>query len=76
LQERSETFQAIGAIWATTAALTGDGDPEQLRVAEVTANFFSVLGVDAVLGRTFVSAEEGSGAPPTIVLGHALWAAA
>src|SRR5262245_56068339 len=32
LDERTSLFDGFGAIWATTAALTGDGDPEQLRV--------------------------------------------
>src|SRR6185369_15732901 len=44
LRDRSTLFTGFGAIWATTAALTGDGDPEQLRIALVTTNFFSVLG--------------------------------
>jgi hypothetical protein len=47
LGDRSTLFSGFGAIWATTAALTGDGDPEQLRIALVTTNFFSVLGADA-----------------------------
>ncbi|MFC1628402.1 ABC transporter permease [Gemmatimonadota bacterium] len=41
---------------------------------EVSANFFDVLGVGTVLGRTFIPEEEGIlGAPPTAVIGHSLW---
>jgi len=41
---------------------------------EVSANFFDVLGIGAVLGRTFIPEEEGiPGAPPTAVIGHSFW---
>src|SRR6185503_18072096 len=55
LRDRATLFTGFGSIWATTAAFTGDGDPEQLRVALVTTNFFDVLGATAALGRTFTS---------------------
>jgi len=38
-------------------ALTGDGPPEQIKVANVTADFFDVLGVAPVLGRGFEPAD-------------------
>jgi len=54
LREGTRTFEAFGGIWASgTIALT-EGEPEQLRGALVTTNFFQVLGVDAALGRTFL----------------------
>ncbi len=37
--------------------LTGDGPPETVRLATVSANFFDVLGVRPALGRTFVPAD-------------------
>ncbi len=53
LREGTRTFEAFGGIWASgTLALT-EGEPEQLRGAWVTLNFFDVLGVDAAIGRTF-----------------------
>src|SRR5262245_37438604 len=44
LREGSRTCVDFAAIWANTAALTGENDPEQLRIGRVTANFFQVLG--------------------------------
>jgi putative ABC transport system permease protein len=35
------------------AALTGDGEPEQIKLASVTANFFDLLQTPPLLGRTF-----------------------
>jgi predicted permease len=71
LRERAKRFDGFGAIWATSSTLT-EGEPEQLRTGLVTTNFFSVLGVDAALGRTFGPEDE---APPGggIVLSWALF---
>jgi predicted permease len=74
LRDRTTLFSSFGSIWATTAALTGDGDPEQLRVGLVSTNFFSsVLGADPLLGRTFAGEDETQTAPRTILLGWPLW---
>jgi putative ABC transport system permease protein len=75
LVDRSTLFSGFGAIWATTAALTGADNPEQLRIGWVTTNFFSVLGADAALGRTFVAGDEQQAeAPPrAILLSWATW---
>ncbi len=73
LRTRTSLFDGFGSIWSTTASLTGDGEPEQLRAGLVSTNFFSLLGVDALAGRTFAPEDESTDAPRTIVLGHALW---
>jgi putative ABC transport system permease protein len=74
LRDRGTLFNSFGSIWATTAALTGQGDPEQLRIGLVSTNFFStVLGADAAIGRTFAAEDETATAPRTILLSWALW---
>ena len=73
LRERSTRFDGFASVWATTAALTGDGDPEQLRVGLVSTNFFSLLGAEAAVGRTFAVDDESTDAPRTVLLSHALW---
>ena len=70
----SGTFEQLGAIWASgTVALSGDGDPEQLRAALVTTNFFDVLGTPSALGRTFRTDDSAPGAPPTVLIGWDLF---
>jgi predicted permease len=74
LREGSRTIADFGGIWATgTVALTGHGDPEQLRSALVTPNFFQVLGAESALGRTFRAEDSAPGAPPTVLLGWDLF---
>jgi predicted permease len=70
LRERTRSFTGVAGIWATgSITLTGDGEPEQLRSAFVTTNFFQVLGAESALGRTFRSEDSAPGAEPTVLLG-------
>ena len=49
--------------WTTQGYnLTGAGDPERLRGAQVSANFFRFLGVAPVAGRDFTDNEDQPGA--------------
>lgn len=73
LDERGSQFEGFAGIWATTAALTGEDDPEQLRIGLVTSDYFSLLGAEAALGRTFRADDEAVDAPTSILLGAAVW---
>ena len=73
LRQRAKRFSGFGAIWANTASLTGEGDPEQLRIGLVTTDFFSVLGAEPALGRTFRAGDDAPGAPSTVLLSGPLW---
>lgn len=73
LDTRTTRFDGFGAIWASTAALTGESEPEQLRVGLVTPDFFAVLGAHAALGRTFVDGDVVNGPPAAILISSALW---
>ena len=73
LRRRASQFSGFGAIWANSAALNGDGDPEQVRIGRVTPDFFSVLGAEAARGRTFREGDDDGRAEPGILLSAALW---
>jgi predicted permease len=55
------------------STLTDGGEPVLVRPARTTGNFFSVLGVHAALGRTFVDAETWRSGQSVVVLSHHLW---
>jgi putative ABC transport system permease protein len=64
LRERGTLFDEFGAITTFRQTLTGDGaEPEQIRAAGVTTNFFSLLGARLVAGRDFTQ-EDGTPPPP------------
>jgi predicted permease len=73
LRRRSSQFDGFAAIWATTTTLTGDGDPQMLRIGLVTDNFFPLLGAQPAMGRTFAPEDDSSGAPTAILLSAGLW---
>jgi putative ABC transport system permease protein len=53
--------------------LAGDGEPERLGGARVSANFFSFLGVPIAHGRGFAAGEEQPGNERVVVISDALW---
>lgn len=49
------------------------GQPEALRAAAVSPNYFGVLGVSPQLGRTFTDGEDQQGRDHAVILSHDLW---
>jgi putative ABC transport system permease protein len=72
-KEQGRSFQAMAAYMRDTFALTGVGEPRQLKGARVSASFFDLLGVPPEKGRGFLPEEEQRGKHRVVVLGHALW---
>src|SRR5688572_21669755 len=74
LDYRSSTsFEGLAAVSMNPVRLTGDGMPEQALAGQVSGNFFSVLGVNAIAGRTFLPADDAPGQPAQAVVSEPLW---
>jgi len=71
--QQNNVFEGLAAYSGGGAILSGLGDPESLNATRVNAAFFSVLGVDPLLGRTFQNGEDNQGGPKVTVLTYALW---
>lgn len=76
LRDQSHTMADVAAYWAFYeqggAKMTGDGEPERLTRIPVSQNFFSLLGVQPQLGRSF-TVEECQRDANVVILGHGLW---
>jgi putative ABC transport system permease protein len=72
-RRRSTTFERMAAYTGASFALTGAGDPVQIRGAIVTPGFFETLGKPVMLGRVFGDREATVGGERTVILGHGLW---
>jgi putative ABC transport system permease protein len=72
---QNSVFEQFGASFTvdSSANLTGGGEPERLTSRLVTANYFDVLGVRPLYGRTFAAEEERFGRHRVTVLSHGLW---
>jgi len=73
LRERSRLIEEFGGIWAQSGALTGEGEPEHVRLGLVTSNFLSMLGEHPFLGRDFDASEGKPGAAAVALLSYRLW---
>ena len=74
LRDGASLFDGVAAYALSYYNLTGVKRPERLAVETVSASYFSILGVDAVRGRTFLATEDAvSGAHPVVILAHGLW---
>ncbi len=70
--EQTRTLSHFGVGYSRSAILTG-GEPERLNAASATAGFLAALGVRPKFGRLFSPDDERNGAPPIVLVGHALW---
>src|SRR5262245_51568589 len=68
----NRSFVDMAATRGASASVTGDGVPEQIMGRRATANFFGVLGVRPLVGRTFTEAEDRDGAQ-VAVISYGLW---
>ncbi len=73
LEQRSRTFEAMGAFRSWRPTMTGPGQPERFEGQRVSAPYFRILGVAPVLGRDFLTSEDEPGAPDVVILSDALW---
>jgi predicted permease len=72
-REAQTAFTGIAADnFGGNAALIGEGDPVQLNAIRVTGNYFTVVGVQPVLGRAFRPDEEDRG-PDVVMLSEEFW---
>jgi putative ABC transport system permease protein len=53
--------------------LSGTGEPERIQGANVTLGFFQALGVEPIIGRTFIPEEETPGKNVVCVLSYSFW---
>jgi putative ABC transport system permease protein len=70
---QSRTFSAMAAITGLQFNMAGAGKPESIGGIAVSPAFFSLAGVQPVVGRAFAPDEEKPGAAPVVLLSYALW---
>src|SRR2546425_5253346 len=72
--ERAHTLDGLALYVATNElTLTGQGNPERIRVSRASSSLASVLRVTPAIGRWFNESEMAPGASPAAVLSHGLW---
>jgi predicted permease len=72
-QKDNHSFSSIAIARGYSYSLTGLGEAEQVQARFISSDFFPLLGVNPVVGRTFVSGEDEIGAAPIAMISAGLW---
>jgi predicted permease len=72
-RSENHTFSSLALARTYAFSLTGVGEAEQVSGEFISSDFFSVLGVKPVMGRTFAEDEERVGAGPVALISVGLW---
>ena len=67
------SLAAVAEFSSLTFNLIGAGEPVQVQAGIVTGNFFEVMGLGAVVGRTLDQRDDGPAAAPAMMLTDAYW---
>ena len=70
---QAKSFEAVSAIEGWSSNLTGTDEAARLTGGRVSANLFSLLRVQPILGRAFLEGEDELGQERVIILSHQLW---
>jgi putative ABC transport system permease protein len=72
-KERTSVFEALTLFQPNAFNLTGKGDPLMVDAGEASTEYFAIVGVPPMLGRTFAPGEDQQGGAKVVVLSHKLW---
>ncbi|HEX7516812.1 MAG TPA: ABC transporter permease [Chthoniobacterales bacterium] len=72
-KKQATTFDGIGAIQEATFIVSGGDKPERYLGGELSADTFSFLGVQPIIGRPFRPEEDQLNAAPVALIGYEIW---
>jgi putative ABC transport system permease protein len=73
IRQQRDIFDEAAAIFLQSLTLSEQGGAERFRGMLVSANFFRLLGVEAIRGRAFSPEDERPGNDRVVVISHRLW---
>ncbi|HEY1249970.1 MAG TPA: ABC transporter permease [Thermoanaerobaculia bacterium] len=73
LRAQSRTLSSLAGYRANEMTISDTREPQVIRIGEVSAALFPLLGARAALGRVFVESDDRPEAPPTVVISDELW---
>jgi predicted permease len=71
--ERAHRLEGIALYASGAETITGDGEPQRIRVTRATTSLAAVMRVWPEVGRWFTEDEGKPGGPARAVLSHGLW---
>ena len=72
-RERNSVFESMSTIRGWSLTMTGGDQPLNLNARMVAAEYFKVMGVAPLLGRSFTASDDQPGANPVTILSYGFW---
>ncbi|HYP06301.1 MAG TPA: ABC transporter permease, partial [Bryobacteraceae bacterium] len=72
-QQETKSLESVAAYGWTFNFLVLDEGSESLQGMPVTRNYFDVMGLKPIMGRTFSESEGRPGSAPVVIIGYELW---
>ena len=72
-REQTRAFDALVEYHQMNFDLLKRGEPDRVNVGVVSHDFFDVLGIQPILGRTFVASDDAMGADAVLILSYSYW---
>jgi predicted permease len=73
LRQEQGAVSDVFAFYPTEVNFNAGGQAEVVSAQVVTGNYYSALGVPALIGRTITEADDNAAATPIVVLSHRFW---
>lgn len=72
-ERAKDVFDGLVEYHQMNFDLINRGEPDRVNTGVVSANFFDLLGIKPVVGRTFIESDDVKGAEPVLVLSYTYW---
>src|SRR5438128_10184956 len=73
IRSQNKSLLAVAEYNSLVSTVAGFIEPARLHAASVSSDFFAVLGVHPVFGRSFAPEEQKFGASPVALVSHSFW---
>ena len=73
LREQQTQFEQVAVYTQRTVSFSDGVVAERLQSKVVSAGYFSLLGINPVIGRNFTDADNQVGRPPVVIVTHGFW---
>ncbi len=70
---QARSLQGLAEYGATLQSVSGGSEPTRTMTASVSRDFFSVMAVQPIIGRSFRDEDERSGAAPVALISFGYW---
>ncbi|MHC4567447.1 MAG: ABC transporter permease, partial [Planctomycetota bacterium] len=72
-RDQARSFSDMGIYWSGRGLISGEGEPEEVRILSTSANLMPMMGIKAQLGRFHTAQEDAVGADRVVVISNELW---